>query len=273
MAVDVITQNTFIGGISQAQKVGTAGAFRFGAGLDIYTDPNKATLLPAPVKVSGSTVADLIKWIKQGTPHNTSKYFYGDVGKIYRETSSGTWSLLQTTTNSKGQGLEVHDNYLYYTQNSQIGRYGPLDGTPAFADALQTGLTDTSSVGFAPIKAFLAGFAGGPGNKLAWWGGSVLDGDKLVTSPGLNIVALEVIDDLLYIGTRRGSTVLESEEGCTFAWDGTSSTFEYFIAHPEGACNALLYSKNRLLSVWGSSGYLYLIQDALSKKTFEKVHH
>ncbi|MHC4453221.1 MAG: hypothetical protein ACYSWS_00820, partial [Planctomycetota bacterium] len=56
-------------------------------------------------------------------------------GKIYQITSADSVSLLQTTTGALGEGFLVHDNYLYYALTKDIGRYGPLDGTPAFVDA------------------------------------------------------------------------------------------------------------------------------------------
>jgi len=57
-------------------------------------------------------------------------------GKIYRETSGGTWSSLQTTSNCAGEGLAIFDDYLYYALDKELGRYGKLSGTPAFDDAL-----------------------------------------------------------------------------------------------------------------------------------------
>lgn len=258
MAIKILNKKYFNGGISESSKIGLQGSCYFNKCLNIFDEPTQITLLPKTVKVSGETVTDLIKWMVSGTPYDTNKYFYSEGGKIYRETSDGTWSLLRTVANSCGQGFELHDDYIYYTQNTQVGRYGPLSGEATFDDDWQTGLNDTSTTKFAPIKAFKEGLAIGNGNYLGWWDGAIWDQDRLILPPGLNIRSLEVLDEFLVIGTWRGTAITDNEEGYLFFWDGTSTTFNYFIPIPEGGCNALLNSKNRLFSVVGSSGNLFL---------------
>ena len=265
MSLDYFSQNRFYGGASYGAKEGLRSAFRFGRNLNIFDDPAGFTINPASAKDSGSTVTDLIKWIVPGTPHSTSYYFYGDTGKIYQRTSGGTWSVLSTINNSGGQGLEVHDDYLYYTQDTQIGRYGLLWGSPSFTDNWQTGLDDTSTTNFAPIKAFQAGLAVGHGNNLAWWDGAVWTLNRLNFPPGFNVRSLEVIDEFLVIGTWRGTSVTDSEQGIIFFWDGTATTYNFFVEIPEGGVNAVLNSRNRLFSVVGSSGYLYLNYNPFNK--------
>lgn len=257
MAIKRLNQKYFYGGISDSEKIGVKGSYNFAKHLNIYDEPSKASVLPKTVKVSGSTVTGLVKWIVSGKPDDTNMYFYDAAGKIYKEASNGTWSVLQTTANSVGQGLEVHNDYLYYTQNTQIGRYGPLSDNPAFDDDWQTGLNDTSTVGFAPIKAFKEGVAVGHGNKMAWWDGSVWDVDALILPAGLNIRTIEVLDEYLVLGTWRGTDITDNEEGYLFFWDGSSTTFNFFVKIEEGACNAILNSKNRLFSILGSGGQLF----------------
>jgi hypothetical protein len=254
------------GGISIAKKIGQEGSFRFGKHLDIHSDPNDLTLLPTTRKVSGSTVTGLIKWIEDGTPHDSNRYFYDDVGKIYREDRSGTWSTLQTTTNSKGQGLAVHGDYLYYTQNDQIGRYGPLSGTPSFDDDWQTGLNSTVNTGFAPIITFKEGFAVGHGNKVGWWDGAVWNDEALVLPAELNVRSFTKTDQYIVIGAWRGNSVTDSEDGYIFVWDSLSDTFNDF-APTDGGLNAMCYSRNKLLSIHGHQGYIYT-----DSAPFNKVH-
>lgn len=265
MAVKYLSQKFFYSGIAPSDKIGPRGSFYFAQNLNIYDEASNFTIMPSTSKVSGTTVTDLIKWIVGGTPYNTNLYFYSDGGKIYRETAAGVWSSLRTVTNSGGQGLEIHNDYLYYTQDSQIGRYGTLSGSPSFTDNWQTGLNDTSDTNFAPIKAFKEGLAVGHGNYLGWWDGSVWDVDRLILPPGLEIRSLEVLDEFLVIGTWRGTSITANEEGYLFFWDGISTTFNFFVAIPQGGCAALLNNKNRLLSSIGGSGDLFVNYNPFQK--------
>src|SRR5260370_3416723 len=137
--------NEFAAGFSISDKKGPAGSFFFAQNLDIYTDPNAISLNPKTIKEAGSTFTALPKWIVSGTPFDTNTYFYDNGGNIIKRTSGAVYSNIRAVASSLGQGLELHSDgagqdYLYYTQNSQIGRYGPLDGSPAFTDNWQTGL-------------------------------------------------------------------------------------------------------------------------------------
>lgn len=134
MAIQKVIQNDFSGGRSQFEKSWNTGSALELKRLNVREDPNYITLNPAPVKVSGTTVVDLVKWIQDGSPWTTDRYFYGDSGKLYKETSTGVWSVIRTVSGSTGQGLYVFDNALYYATAMTIGRYGLLDSTPAFDD-------------------------------------------------------------------------------------------------------------------------------------------
>lgn len=254
------------GGISVANKIGQNGSFGFGKHLDIHTDPNDLTLNQQTTKVSGSTVTGRIKWIEDGTPYDDNRYFYDDAGKIYQETESGVWSVLQTTANSHGQGFAIHDDYLYYTQDEQIGRYGPLSGTPVFDDDWQTGLNNTGSTGFAPIITFKEGFAVGHGNNVAWWDGAVWDAASLILPAELNVRSLTKNDQYIVIGAWRGRSVTDSEDGYIFVWDSLTDTFNDF-APSDGGINAMSYYRNKLISIQGHQGYIYT-----DSAPFNKVH-
>ena len=266
MAKQVLSLRYFNGGISNSKKEGLKGSFRNGKRADIISDANEFSILPTTVKRSGSTVVDLIKWIVPGTPSSTDIYSYGSTGRIYSESSSGTWTDLRTVASSAGQGLEVFNDYLYYTQNSQLGRYGPLSGVPAFTDNWKTGLTATTD--FAPIKAFKEGFVVGHGNNIAWYNGvafqrspdtTITDSDsvkRLILPPGLKVRSFEILGEFLVIGTWRGTNIYDNNEGYLFFWDGTATTFNFFAPISEGACNALCVRKNALYTIAGSRGYI-----------------
>lgn len=268
MSEQILTIDKFYGGLSQAEKVGLEGSFAPGSQfLDYSQDPSRFTLQQIGSKVSGSTVVDLVKWIVDGSPYDTNRYFYGDAGNIYRETSGGTWSNLRTVSNSVGQGLAIHNDYLYYTQHAQIGRYGPLSTSPVFQDNWQTSLNNTQTPAFAPIMAFKEGLAVGHGNNLGWWDGATWDVDRLTLPPGFYIRSLTQIKEFIVIGAwRGGSNVTDSEEGYVFFWNGSSVTFDYFFP-TDGAPNALGNTKNRLISVLGSQGQIYT-----DEEPFNLVH-
>lgn len=255
MATKFVVINNFAGGISESEKIGVPGSFFFGQKLDIRSDPKKLTIPPATSKISGTTVVDLIKWIVPAIPYESKIYYYGDTGRIYRSNPDGTsFELIRTVGSSNGQGMWLHDGFIYYSQNTQIGRYNITAGT--FTDAWQTGLEDTSSQKFAPGLPFLAGFVVGHNHKLAWFDGSVWTLNKITLPPGSYIRCLELLDEFVAIGTWRGTAITDTEEGYVFFWDGAASTFTHSVATQEGGMNAMLNSRNRLLSVIGSSGYI-----------------
>ena len=119
-----------------SEKTSIPNAARFVKGLNPFEDPHFITLSRKATKKSSTTVVTLPHWMVDGSPWNTHRYVYDSGGKIYQFTSADSPSLLRTVTGGGGEGLLVFDNYLYYALGTEIGRYGPLDGTPAFDDAI-----------------------------------------------------------------------------------------------------------------------------------------
>lgn len=142
MSILSLSLRDFSGGIGvTSEKKDIAFSARFIKNLNVFEDPTYATLSKKATKVSGATVTSLAYWMEDGSPYDTNKYFYDLTGKIYRETSAGVWSELRdvSSTSSQagaGEGLKVFDDYLYYAHGGELGRYGPLSGTPIFDDHL-----------------------------------------------------------------------------------------------------------------------------------------
>lgn len=256
----------FNGGIADSEKRGLEGAFFFGEHLDIHQDPNYFTILPKSVKDSGTVITGLVKWLVSGRPYDNYIYAYDENGVIYRGDSSSNWSIIHSLPGAHGQGLAVVADYLYYVQDNRIGRYGPLSGGAIFNDAWQTGLEDTSDTRLAPIKEFQLGFVIGHGNKMAYWDGSVWDVDKVVLPPGSEIRTIDIADEYAQLGTWRGSSITDSDEGYVAAWDGATNGSTFFDRTDEGGVNALLNYGNRLISICGSQGFIYL-----GTKPFQKL--
>src|SRR3990167_4379504 len=160
MEEQTVTTLDFSGGIATlSEKKDIQHSAKFIKGLNPYEDPSYITLAKKTAKVSGTTVENLVLWAQDGSPWSTSRFFYDLGGIIYSETSGGTWTKERTVSGSAGEGLLVHDNYLYYAQATDIGRYGPLNSSPGFTDAfaswwlasdLQTTGGGTGSTDYVP---------------------------------------------------------------------------------------------------------------------------
>ena len=126
---------TFSGGIADFIRSGIDNSFAFGQSIDIRSDINNITVLPRSVKESGSVITNLPKWMETYNITLTS-YIYDAGGTIYSRSSAGSYTSLRTVNNSHGNGLvySAEDDYLYYTSDKVIGRYGPLSLNPTFVD-------------------------------------------------------------------------------------------------------------------------------------------
>ena len=123
--------NQFSGGISESEALGSVFSFKFAKHLNIHEDPSFATLHRKTTKVSGSTVVDLPLWMVDASPWATDRFFFGDTGKFYKETSGGTWSVISTQTSSSGNGIAAIDDYIYLANDATLDRYGPLSNSPS----------------------------------------------------------------------------------------------------------------------------------------------
>lgn len=127
-------QTRWDGGISDLTKNAPEPEYGFGRSVNFRTDPYRMTILSKTVKESGDKITDLIK---DGDRIGTDLYEYGDAGNIYKRTITGSITLLRTVANSHGNGMKYYgeDDYLYYTSDKVIGRYGQVvNGTPVFTD-------------------------------------------------------------------------------------------------------------------------------------------
>lgn len=135
MGKQIKSFNRFIGGIADYSREGIPDSHAFSRAVDFRNNPQSLTLLPVAVKESGSVITDLPKW---GEVYNTNltAYIYGNTGNLYSRTSAGSHTFLRQVASSHGNGLvySAEDDFLYYSSDKLIGRYGPLAGTPTFTD-------------------------------------------------------------------------------------------------------------------------------------------
>jgi hypothetical protein len=133
MARKVTESRRYINGIADYQKEGLPDSYAFGRSVDHRSDPRSIELLPRTVKESGNNIVDLPLW---GEIVSTDIFLYGDTGTLYKRTSASVYTNLRSVPTSHGNGLGYfgEDDFLYYTGDKVIGRYGPMSGTPIFSD-------------------------------------------------------------------------------------------------------------------------------------------
>lgn len=152
-----ITKEHFIRGLAPSEFLDAGKVLWTADGIDLFYPDYVGRLMAgfSPTDISGSepvVVADAIKWFSFN-PAGTYAYAYGNEGKIYKiALTTDEIEELQTTALSTGQGLEVYKDYLIYSQNTQVGKYGLLSGTPTFDDDGISGATGLTTSNYHPIK-------------------------------------------------------------------------------------------------------------------------
>lgn len=248
----------FYGGWSLGSKSGPTGSCRFSQGLNYKDDPDFVTANKALVKDSSTVVVDLPKWI---TSYNALVYAYGDGGRIYQN-SAGTYTLLRTVANSKGQGLEVYGDYLYYRQNAQIGRMKLADNS--FVDNWQTSNVQTV-VDFSPLKAFMNLLLIANGRYLGTWNESTWVYNKLTFPKGYHIRDIGIMGEYAVLAVNDNEDITQAKRGFLFFWDGTSSTYNFFTEVLEGGGISSIQANQEAVYIFAGSGNIYRYTGATNK--------
>ena len=245
------------GGLSEGEKKGQIGSFRFGQGLDYSSNPDAITAELALVKDSGAIVVDLVSHIDYDSIQN-DLFCLGDAGNIYKKDDLTTWSLLQATANCDGEGLAVFNDYLYYAQNAQLGRYGVLSGVPGFDDDWKKAADDFTVGG--PLKTFQNQLLAGNGRYLATVDDAgVFDAQRLTFPPGWHVHDIEVRGEYAAIAVNNNSNSALATRGIVFYWDGTSHAYNYFREIMDGGgVTAIQGNQDSLWIFPVSSGNIYL---------------
>jgi hypothetical protein len=156
--------DSILGGHSPTSHFAGASQFRASLGIDpaqpiddsdtAYSTIASGLLRPAASeKFSSSTIAAAPLWIK-ANPKNSNIYVYDAKGSMYSvDHTLATVTALSdggTPGLSLGNGFEYYDNYMYGATNTDIMRYGPLNGSPEFIGSYwittlhTTGLVNTT---------------------------------------------------------------------------------------------------------------------------------
>lgn len=151
--------DSIFAGLSETQYFAGKGQFHASIGIDPdmpVNDTDKRLsgyLRPTSMeKISSTTITNAPLWLVTN-PKDTNTYVYDAGGKVYTlDTSLVVTALNSGTalTTSSGNGADYYDNYLYFAKNTDVCRYGPLNGAPTFTqdywtNALsKTALTNTT---------------------------------------------------------------------------------------------------------------------------------
>lgn len=148
-----ITIDSILGGLSATTHFSGKNQFRASLGIDPAqpfddldsTVSTMASGLIRPVaseKFSGSTIASSPLFIRTN-PKDANVYVYDARGSAYTiDATLTTVTALAdggTLTNSLGNGCDYYDNYMYFLKNTDVNRYGPLNGAAAFDGDFWTG--------------------------------------------------------------------------------------------------------------------------------------
>jgi len=150
--------DSVLGGHSRTTHFGSQGQFRASVGIDPgspiqgavnspllsskYNMKPSGLIRPTPSFALNGTINQAPLWMR-GARSTTTIFALGASGSVYsiaRGASSFTALNDLGSTTGGGNGLEYYDNYMYIATNTDIARYGPLDGTPKFTFNYWTGV-------------------------------------------------------------------------------------------------------------------------------------
>jgi hypothetical protein len=113
-------------------KLGTKSQFYYGRHLDHRKRPSQFTVLPAPSQTDSNTVKDLVLDFTQ--INSGVRYAIGDTGYIYKVTTAGAWSVLDTLGENSGGGIEYRSDvdHIYISGTNKVSRIKRMTtlGTP-----------------------------------------------------------------------------------------------------------------------------------------------
>jgi hypothetical protein len=103
--------------------------------IDESTVRSSGFLRPtAMAKFSATEITGVPLWIVPN-PKTTNTYVYANDGKVHVVDSSLAMGTALNSgnalTTASGNGAEYYDNYVYFATNTNITRYGPLNGSPS----------------------------------------------------------------------------------------------------------------------------------------------
>lgn len=193
--------NKFSGGISDYEDRGIPGAFKFGANLSIHRLVDSLYCNQALKEEGGGVITDLIKWFVKCSDGNT--YGFGNTGKIYKRTSSGSWSLVYTDSDGEIRGAEEMPAsngkiYLGWCTATKVKKK-EIPGNSSWND-VSTVATNLSDVPFHTMKQIGGATKIANGDKIAMVGY-----DESFTNEALKLIPGNFSKTLI---ERKGRTII-----------------------------------------------------------------
>lgn len=160
MAKQIFTINTILPGWSPSEFFYLQGQFLSSIGIDpemprddSSTKPSGLIRPTAMEKISADAITGVPVWMETNDK-DANIYVYAKDGKVHTIASNLTMGTALNSgnaiTGATGNGLAYYNNYLYIALDADVGRYGPLNGTPTldidwWTNILSlTALTDTT---------------------------------------------------------------------------------------------------------------------------------
>jgi len=270
----VLITNWNNGGLADSKWSGVADSLYRMVGVDVHSEPAVIKAEQKLTKDSGSTVTEFVKW--QVTSSNGNTYhFSADSGKIWERNSSGTWSLVYTTSPAAGQakclGAIEHNGYIVWATQSRLHRIlatnanGAANWT-AHASANWQTFTNANA-NYHPMVEQNLNLYIGDGNYLAEWDGSTFTANALDIKNPLVIKSLGKLSTDVLIGTEVDSNVTKTE---ILRWNTWSVSFSSSDPIEEVGINAFLPADNYVYVSAGRTGNIY-VYDGVALELFKKV--
>lgn len=265
MKKPLILIDDFKGGMTLNEKFGRADQFHIGSQLDFTSKIGK--LAPGHAwgvmtESSNSYMPDEIGAMLF-TQEDNQMYFGGDDAKIYKRSNSEA-IVFETASDQTGviRGFKEHAGYMYYPQNTTLGR---ADLAGGYEHDFQTGLTSNT---YHPMHVSV--------DANMYVGGGTVGGnyiDKVNSSGVYASSALDLpsgwkprtINDFghlyLAIGADKFATGSAPSETKIYLWNRTGTTWQDEIIVPEKGIKATLWTAGWYWIWAGRSCNLYVVQD------------
>ena len=135
MRIQSIDINSIYGGISPTLNQGEEGSYLGACAIDPDIKINNrigGSISPTSYSLTTSAVSG-VNWFEKNDQNNNI-YYYNRNGEFGFIDPLGNTTVVATIIGSSGNGLRYYNNYYYLATNSNIHRYGPMNGTPTLTE-------------------------------------------------------------------------------------------------------------------------------------------